>query len=341
MPKISVIVPVYNTERYLRQCIESVLMQTFRNFELLLIDDGSKDNSGTICNEYAKNDKRIVVIHKQNSGVSDSRNKALDIAKGEYIITLDSDDYWIKDTTLEDLLHIAESQQLDIVRGEYKNVDAFGKTIQDSPYAQKRTPYISKIVDSFSFLSQIVIGEYFLVLCLIRRSTIASLRFNTQRVFLEDAEFYLRMLQQPLKCTYIPICFYAYRKHNNSVTEKVHPQKFFDALDYTRLCFNLAKQGSNTPKLRLFLINEGISNYLFDIKVVSKTDRTNKEYDEVIQKYDLYARRLEVIKNAQKYSIPAKLYACFLPLKILIYYYRILFDVKRQLRYIYHKILRK
>lgn len=341
MPKISVIVPVYNAERYLRQCIESVLKQTFRNFELLLIDDGSKDNSGTICNEYAQKDKRIVIIHKQNSGVSDSRNKALDIARGEYVITLDSDDYWIKDTTLEDLLHMAESQQLDIVRGEYKNVDAFGKTIQDSPYAQMRAPYISKTLDSFSFLSLIVKGEYFLVLCLIRRSTIASLRFNTQRVFLEDAEFYLRMLQQPLKCTYIPICFYAYRKHNNSVTEKVHPQKFFDALDYTRLCFNLAKQESSTPEYRLFLIHEGIKNYLFDIKVVSETDKTNKEYTEVIQKYDLYTRRLEVIKSAQKYSIPTKLCACFLPLKILIYYYRILFDVKRQLRHIYHKILRK
>ena len=84
-PKISVIVPVYNVEKYLRRCIDSILVQTFTDFELLLIDDGSKDKSGEICDEYAKKDKRVRVFHKVNGGVSSARNLGLDYAKGQWI----------------------------------------------------------------------------------------------------------------------------------------------------------------------------------------------------------------------------------------------------------------
>ncbi|MGM9597611.1 MAG: glycosyltransferase family 2 protein [Eubacteriales bacterium] len=93
MPEISVIVPVYNVERYLRQCIDSILAQTFRDFELILVDDGSIDQSGKICDEYAQKDNRVIVIHKKNGGLSDARNAGLDIAIGEYIGFVDSDDY--------------------------------------------------------------------------------------------------------------------------------------------------------------------------------------------------------------------------------------------------------
>ena len=90
---ISVIVPVYNTEKYLRRCIDSVLAQTYTDFELLLIDDGSKDSSGTICDEYAAQDARVRVFHKENGGVSSARNLGLDNAQGEWITFVDSDDY--------------------------------------------------------------------------------------------------------------------------------------------------------------------------------------------------------------------------------------------------------
>lgn len=92
-PQISVIVPVYNAEIYLTQCIDSILKQDFTDFELLLINDGSKDQSGVICDEYAKNDKRIKVFHKKNGGVSSARNLGIDEAQGEYIAFIDSDDY--------------------------------------------------------------------------------------------------------------------------------------------------------------------------------------------------------------------------------------------------------
>ena len=91
-PKISVIVPVYNVERYLRRCIDSILAQTFTDFELLLIDDGSKDSSGEICDEYAAKDSRIIVFHKENGGVSSARNVGLDNVRGEWVAFVDADD---------------------------------------------------------------------------------------------------------------------------------------------------------------------------------------------------------------------------------------------------------
>ena len=92
-PKVSVIVPVYNVEPYLPRCIDSILAQTYTDFELILVDDGSPDNSGAICDEYAAKDPRIRVIHKENGGVSSARNAGLDVATGEYVAFVDSDDY--------------------------------------------------------------------------------------------------------------------------------------------------------------------------------------------------------------------------------------------------------
>ena len=93
MLKVSIIVPIYNAEKYLRKCINSILEQTFKNFEVVLVDDGSTDNSANICDEYAARDDRVVVIHKGNGGVSSARNTGLNIACGEYIIFVDSEDY--------------------------------------------------------------------------------------------------------------------------------------------------------------------------------------------------------------------------------------------------------
>ena len=101
MPIISVIIPVYNVERYLRQCIDSVLTQGVEDIEVILVNDGSTDNSGNICDEYARKDRRIKVIHKENGGLSDARNTGIKYAMGKYILFLDSDDYWMKDSLKE------------------------------------------------------------------------------------------------------------------------------------------------------------------------------------------------------------------------------------------------
>src|SRR5665647_1387418 len=91
-PVISIIVPVYNVELYIRECLDSILTQTFKDFEVILVNDGSTDQSGDICNEYAKNDKRIKVAHKDNGGVSSARNVGIKLAQGDYIGFVDSDD---------------------------------------------------------------------------------------------------------------------------------------------------------------------------------------------------------------------------------------------------------
>ena len=111
---ISVIIPVYNVEKYLQECVDSVLAQTYQNFEIILVDDGSTDSSGAICDEYAKQDERISVLHQENKGLSITRNNGLQIASGEYIYFLDSDD-WIENSTLEILLQEITKESADVV----------------------------------------------------------------------------------------------------------------------------------------------------------------------------------------------------------------------------------
>ncbi len=108
MPKVSAIVPVYNVEKYLNRCVDSILNQTFTDFELILVDDGSPDNSGKICDEYAEKDSRVKVIHKENGGVSVARNLGIETSVGEYITFIDSDD-WIEAQMFEQLYNAAEN----------------------------------------------------------------------------------------------------------------------------------------------------------------------------------------------------------------------------------------
>ena len=113
---VSCIIPVYNTQKYLHRCIESVLAQTFTDWEMLLIDDGSTDASGSICDEYAVKDKRIRVFHKENGGISSARNVGLNYAQGEWIFFVDSDDSLPK-TSLESLL--SRSSDANIIAGGF------------------------------------------------------------------------------------------------------------------------------------------------------------------------------------------------------------------------------
>ena len=114
MPKVSIIVPVYKAEKYLHRCIDSILSQSFTDWELILVDDGSPDSSGAICDEYAQKDARIQVIHKVNGGVSNARQSGMDIAKGEYVIHADPDD-WVETNMLEELYGKAKEEDADMV----------------------------------------------------------------------------------------------------------------------------------------------------------------------------------------------------------------------------------
>ena len=112
--QVSVVVPVYNVERYLKECVDSVLNQTYSDFEIILVDDGSTDGSGKLCDDYLSVDNRIKVIHRENGGLSAARNTGMDAATGDYIYFLDSDDY-IESATFEHLVHTAKTDDADIV----------------------------------------------------------------------------------------------------------------------------------------------------------------------------------------------------------------------------------
>ena len=127
---ISVIIPIYNVEKYLKKCIESIINQTYKNLEIILVDDGSTDNSPTICDEYKKKDKRIKVIHKKNGGLSDARNKGIDIATGDFISFVDSDDY-IDLNMYEKLVNEFNSDVDIVVFGRY--VEFPNKTLVTCP----------------------------------------------------------------------------------------------------------------------------------------------------------------------------------------------------------------
>ena len=129
---VSVIIPVYNVEKYLRDCVDSVLAQTYTDLEIILVDDGSPDNCGAICDEYAARDSRIKVIHKENGGLSDARNAGLDIARGEYIYFVDSDDY-IKPETVKRLVKRCEQENADIV---YCNAETVYEDFEDKDYIE-------------------------------------------------------------------------------------------------------------------------------------------------------------------------------------------------------------
>ena len=157
--KISIIVPVYNVERFLRKCIDCILAQTFIDFELLLINDGSKDNSGAICDEYGAKDSRIRVFHKKNGGVSSARNLGLDNAKGEWVIFMDADDFWCDNTILEQLYSNAIEYNIDIVRGEYKAVDSEGNLLFERPIPSKKMEFANTVLSPSRFYKDIISGE--------------------------------------------------------------------------------------------------------------------------------------------------------------------------------------
>ena len=121
-PEISIIVPIYKVEAYIHKCVNSILNQTFKNFELILVEDGSPDKCGEICDEYAKKDSRVVVIHKENGGVSSARNIGLKKAVGKYISFIDPDDY-LELNYYDELLKISKDNELDIAVCQIRTIN--------------------------------------------------------------------------------------------------------------------------------------------------------------------------------------------------------------------------
>lgn len=151
MPKVSVLVPIFNVEKYLSKCLESLIIQTLKDLEIICINDGSTDNSLEIVNEYAKQDSRIKVINKANSGYGDSMNKGLEIATGEYIGIVESDDF-VKDTMFEELYNIAIENDLDIVKSDFYYYTAKNNLSRQAGKIKKNIDKVFSAKDDLSIL---------------------------------------------------------------------------------------------------------------------------------------------------------------------------------------------
>lgn len=220
MALVSIIVPIYNVERYLCDCIDSALNQTYRDFELILVDDGSPDNCGAICDEYARKDDRVRVIHKTNGGLSDARNAGLDVATGKYIYFLDGDDS-IRPNLLETLVPYME-QGADLAvftfQGFYDSGDQQTPWVHatgeyDVDTQDKRLEFIHKV------LLQSKIGwDAWSRMFVRERIEAYGLRFEDNRkIFAEDLYFSLCYCAHAEHIVSLEDCLYNYRLRSDSI----------------------------------------------------------------------------------------------------------------------------
>lgn len=220
MPTVSVIVPAYKVEKYLNTCINSILTQTYADFELILIDDGSADNCGSICDEYLKTDERITVIHKTNSGVSSSRNIGIDYSSGEYICFFDSDDYLEKDF-LEVMYNGIAGTNSDLVSCGYKEVYENG--IIKTTYAEKnnvveltdREKRIKAVFDVLQGSPTWCVWRRIYNLSIIKNNDI--LFCETSENYAEDLTFYLEYLLNCKSVSFIDYLGYNYVQRGDSM----------------------------------------------------------------------------------------------------------------------------
>lgn len=209
-PAISVIVPVYKAEKYLHRCVDSLLVQTFQDYEILLVDDGSPDRSGEICDEYAKKDSRVRVFHKENGGVSSARQCGMDNARGEYTIHADPDD-WVEPEMLEELYKKAKEEDADMVICDY-----FVNYRRKQIYKQQKPVSLDHDAIMRQLLLQQLHGACWNKL--VRRQSIVDtgVSFPLNMTIWEDLFVVCSLLMHNLKISYLPIAFYHYDCFINS-----------------------------------------------------------------------------------------------------------------------------
>jgi glycosyltransferase involved in cell wall biosynthesis len=213
MPVISIIIPVYNVERYLRCCLDSVIAQSFSDFECILVDDGSVDNSPAICDEYVQKDNRFLVVHQKNTGVSAARNAGLDIARGGYIKFIDSDD-WIESAALEKLYTKIIDDNAEIVICNFY-IDTGKNTV------------IFRSISNFTKdpVSEIIKGKWGCVRqILVKKELVQRFRFEVAISHGEDYIFMTKLTLAARKISVIDIPLYHYNFSNT--TSLIHSQQW-------------------------------------------------------------------------------------------------------------------
>lgn len=219
-PKVSIVVPIYDVEAYLQRCIDSILGQTIVDFELILVDDGSPDGCGAICDDYLSKDARISVIHQENGGLSSARNAGIDIARGNYLIFVDSDD-WIEPEYLEVMLRDAESYQVSMVI-----CDFISRANGDTGAAPPHDDVIEQI-DRLTAIARMLAGEWISAWAkLYRRELFQNIRFPLGRIN-EDYAILIYLIERCDVVVYHHRPLYNYLKRANSIsTEKLNTHSY-------------------------------------------------------------------------------------------------------------------
>lgn len=233
-PKVSIIVPIYNVEKYLDRCMESLLNQTLKDIEIIMVDDGSPDNCPKMCDEYAKKDKRVKVIHKKNGGLGYARNSGLDIAIGEYVAFVDSDDY-VDKGMYESLYNIAKDKHCNAVFSGFY-VDHYTE-ITEKREVYEYTEYGKEEMGSLAidFIAapphskNEYVHEMSVWHSVYLRDTIEEnkIRFVSERIYAsEDVPFQIDFLLSSSKIVFIPNCFYHYCYNEGSLTKQFTLKKY-------------------------------------------------------------------------------------------------------------------
>ncbi len=284
--KISIIIPVYNTEQYLHACLDSILSQSFADYEVLLIDDGSTDGSGSICDAYAQRDSRVLVFHKENGGVSSARNLGLDNARGEWVYFVDSDDEILSEglQTMVDCI----SEDVDIVLAGFEQYDEDGRIIYG---IKDRIVTILEKKESLSTLYE-THGKYYDYLTLgcirlLRNSLIDAfhLRFDTTITNKEDTLFvtqYICKSNGRTRFTTTPV--YKYNRRPGSEMEKWRASFNFSYISSLSALIKMKREISNyySPLSSVvFIAKEGI--WIRYNRILNKMRKSNFRDDELVR----------------------------------------------------------
>lgn len=301
---VSVIVPVYNVENYLKKCINSIINQTYKNLEIILVDDGSTDKSGKICDEYKLKDKRIKVIHKDNGGLSDARNFGLDVATGEYITFVDSDDF-INSKMIEDFYNAIIKFNCDIV---------FGKTKNYSNYEQ-REESLKRCIDSAILktkeecLKNININIYNTAYPKLYKSFIfKNLRFP-KGINYEDSYIAPYVYELINNVVILPYNYYYRYIRENSIVHSKFSKKDYDLLIVGEERIRFYKERNNIDNIILaykFFMSNVINLYIKAYKANAPKEEKNDMLDRYKTVYNI-SKSLFNIKDKLKY----KSFICF------------------------------
>ena len=258
--KVSVIIPVYNVKPYLERCVQSVLNQTYKDLEIILIDDGSTDGSGELCDQLSLTDRRIRTIHQNNQGLSGARNSGIQDATGDYIIFLDSDDEWLLDDGLETLLQEGNTKY-DLIL--FKNVDIWsnGRETYSKDYDVE---VISTLPDAQSIFSHLVLTQQFRMsacFLLVRRELLLNNNlFFPEGYISEDLFWSLHLWQYANSAKIVNLKFYGYYHRGNSITTtpSIRVYESYDKI-FTYWKEQCNKNCINAQSIRIYLANMWVS----------------------------------------------------------------------------------